>query len=47
MNRTNEDAIIIRLDSFVADLEREGFYIDEILDALDDYLQITDELIHR
>ena len=47
MNRHNEDRIIIRLDGFVAELEREGFYIEEILDALDDYLQITDELIHR
>ena len=47
MKTLNEETIIIQLDGFVAELESEGFLIDEILDALDDYLQITDELLHK
>jgi hypothetical protein len=36
--------LIYKVDGFVSDLEEEGYDIDEILDAFDEYLAITEDI---
>ena len=40
----NDGLVMLRLDSFIAELEVEGFPIDFIMDELYEYLEIYDEL---
>ena len=40
----NDGIVMLRLDSFIAELEVEGFPIDFIMDELYEYLEIYDEL---
>ena len=38
--------LIFKIDGAVFDLEQEGYEIDEILEALAEYLEISEELRH-
>ena len=38
--------LIYKVDGFVSDLEEEGYDIDEILDAFDEYLAIHEEIVN-
>lgn len=45
MTATNTSDLFFRIDAFVQDLEQDGYDFDEVLDAIAEYTEISEELL--